>query len=76
MASHCGLDPVLGWILWLIDKYRSALSAPFSFFVQKSSAISTASAIISLSSFGHMFGFRKASPFSTRAATAVIDQCN
>ena len=76
MAGHCGFHFVLGWILWLIDKYVATLSAPLSFFIQKSSAISTASAIISPSPFGHMFGFRRASPFSTRAGTAVIDECN
>jgi hypothetical protein len=59
-----------------IDKYGAALFALISFLVQGSSAISAASAIISHSSFGHIFDFVKVPPFRARAGAAVINECD
>jgi len=59
-----------------IDKYGTALFALLSFFVEGSSAISTASAIILHSPFGHIFGSGKTPSLRTRAGAAVIDKCD
>lgn len=58
----------------LVNKYGAALFALLSFFVKGPSAISTASAIISHSSFGHVFAFSETPSFRTRSGTAVIDK--
>jgi hypothetical protein len=60
----------------LINKYGAALFAPLPFFVEGSSAIGAASAIISRSPFGHMFVFGKMPSFRTRAGAAIIDECD
>ena len=57
-----------------VNKYGAALFALLSFFVEDSSAISTASAIIPRSSFGHIFVFRKTPSLRTRSSAAVIDE--
>ena len=59
-----------------IDKYGTALFAFLPFYIQESSAISAASAIISRSSFGHIFDFEKVPPFRARAGAAVINECD
>jgi hypothetical protein len=60
----------------LIHKYGSSLFALLPFFVQGPSAISTTSAIIPRSSLGYTIISGKASPFRTRACTAVVNECN
>jgi hypothetical protein len=57
-----------------IDKYGTPLFALISFFVQGSSAISTASAIISRSSFVHIFVLIQMPSLSTRTGAPVIDE--
>ena len=59
-----------------LDKYGSSLFALFPFFIQGPSAIGTASAIISCSSFGNRFSFGPAPSFRTRTCAAVINECN
>ena len=56
-----------------VNKYGAALFALLSFFVEGPSAISTASAIIPQSSFGHILVFRKTPSLRARAGAAVID---
>jgi hypothetical protein len=60
----------------LIYKYGSSFFALLSFLVQGPSAISTTSAIIPRSSLGDIIISGKASPFRTRACTAVVNECN
>jgi hypothetical protein len=57
-----------------VNKYGAALFALFSFFVEGPSAISTASAIIPHSSFGHILVFRETPSLRARAGAAVIDE--
>jgi hypothetical protein len=59
-----------------VNKYGAALFALFSFFVEGSSAIGAASAIISHSPFRHIFGFGKSSSLRARAGAAIIDECD
>jgi hypothetical protein len=58
----------------LLNKYGAALFALLSFFVEGSSAIGAASAIISCSPFGHIFGFGKSTSLRARAGSAIIDE--
>ena len=60
----------------LIHKYDSSFSALLPFLVQDPSAISSSSAIISCSSLGGIVIFGRASPFGTRACTAIVNECN
>jgi hypothetical protein len=59
-----------------VNKYGAALFALFSFFVEGSSAIGAASAIISHSPFRPIFGFGKSPSLRARAGTAVVDECD
>jgi hypothetical protein len=60
----------------LFGKYGAALFALPSFFVERSSPVSAASAIVSNSPFGLISTFVSTSPFSAGACAAVVDECN
>jgi hypothetical protein len=59
-----------------VNKYGAALFALLSFFVEGSSAISAAPAIISRSPVRHIFGFGKSPSLRARAGAAIIDECD
>jgi len=60
----------------LFDKYGAAFFAFASFFIEHSSPIGAASAIVSNSSFALISAFVRASPFGAGACAAVVDECN
>ena len=60
----------------LFDKYGAAFFAFASFFIEHSSPIGAASAIVSNSSFGLIAAFVRVSPFSAGACASVVDECD
>jgi hypothetical protein len=58
----------------LFDKYGTPFFAFCSFFIEGSSSVSAASAIVSNSSFRLILDFVRASPLGAGACTAVVDE--
>lgn len=58
----------------LFDKYGTPFFAFCSFFIEGSSPVSAASAIVSNSSFGLILDFVRAAPLGAGACAAVVDE--